>query len=597
MSTVTQVISGTQYEKLMEGVDGETRTIVENCLLFFANDADTSATEEKARSDKLRTAYNALVDFLVSNRLNELNANQTAFLCTGALADSIVVQSSSPRTLELFPSQLYSQLIDNFSKPSNPNAAFSVFSVMDKFTAIAKGELLALTIGDDRKKDLRNSPQDQKRMKDEWKRRMDQLKSEIAMSITQIDIYYPKMISGLNENSLKNAKVGLEMMKKVSAAWARGEAATPQEKALIKAFEGKIGDTAASMSRWMDEIYTYVGKILENSRMIDEKHQGVVKSINEIAKIDNASPVIADSRGPLFNADAISSIRTDIDTTNSVSVRVADASPMKVAYSASRILLNKQFDEDEDFKDRLCTRENILAGLNKVVKIHTNLFPKDFEGRFIVPHILIEPLRNFVDFFQDRFLMSFVSGETVRKGPVMTFNPVDVQVLRLCALYLTKDPIYDYRGDVKAGTFMGDYVGKIDKQTKVKWTGQEKKYTLAVTQSMQDTASREDAVTDYIDFIVAMANGIPTNPKVSKRKINILLKYVLFDRLEKNISGILRLVAQTDPAEAKDSIMFFAKDNIDAAKDMIRAAVKFDPQTSKIFSDNTDFAILRVFGR
>jgi len=37
---------------------------------------------------------------------------------------------------------------------------------------------------------------------------------------------------------------------------------------------------------------------------------------------------------------------------------------------------------------------------------------------------------------------------------------MEVQVLRLCALYLTKDPIYDYRGDVKTGTFMGDYMGK-----------------------------------------------------------------------------------------------------------------------------------------
>ncbi len=597
MSTATQVISGIQFEKVMEGVDAETRTIVENCLLFFADDTDTSTTAEKARSDKLRAAYNTLVDFLVSNRLNELNPQQTAFLCTGALADNIAVQSGTPRAVEMFPSELYKHLVDIFSKPASPDAPFCVFSAMDKYTAIAKGELLALTLGDDRKKDLRNSPQDQKRMKDEWKRRMDQLKSEISMSISQIDIYYPKMLNCLNDNSLKNAKVGLEMMKKVSAAWARGEAATPQEKALIKAFEVKIGDTAAAMSRWMEEIYGYVGKILDNSKLIDEKHQGVVKSINEIAKIDNASPVIADTGGLLFNSDAISSIRTDIDTTNSVSVRVADASPMKVSYSASRILVSKQFNEGEDFRDRLCTRENILAGLEKVVKIHTNLFPKDFEGRFIVPHILIEPLRNFADFFQDRFIMSFVSGETARKGAILTFTPVDVQVLRLCALFLTKDPIYDYRGDVKVGTFMGDYVGKIDKQTKVKWTGQEKKFTLAVTQSMQDTASREDAVTDYIDFIVAMANGSPTNPKVSKRKINILLKYVLMDKLEKNIAGILRLVAQTDPAEAKDSIMFFAKDNSDTAKDMIRAAVKSDPQTSKLFSDNTDFAIMRVFGR
>jgi len=53
---------------------------------------------------------------------------------------------------------------------------------------------------------------------------------------------------------------------------------------------------------------------------------------------------------------------------------------------------------------------------------------------------MVEPLRNFVDFYEDRFVMSFVSGETVRKGPFVTFNPLEVQMLRLCALYLTKDP-------------------------------------------------------------------------------------------------------------------------------------------------------------
>jgi len=45
-------------------------------------------------------------------------------------------------------------------------------------------------------------------------------------------------------------------------------------------------------------------------------------------------------------------------------------------------------------------------------------------------------------------------------------------------------------------------------------------------------------------------------------------------------------VAQTDPAEAKTAILSFAKDNIDVGKDLVRAAVKFDPMASKMFSDN-----------
>jgi hypothetical protein len=260
-------------------------------------------------------------------------------------------------------------------------------------------------------------------------------------------------------------------------------------------------------------------------------------------------------------------------------------------------MVSKQFTEGENFNDRLCSKENVAASFEKILKIHTNLFAKDHQGKYIIPTIVIEPLRNYVDFYDDRFIMGLISGETSRRGPFVTFSPVDIQVLKLCAQYLTKDNIYDYRGEVKVGTFMGDYVGKIEKNTKVKWTGADKKFTMAVTQSMADTASREDTVNDYVDFMFAIANGIAPNPKISKRKINIMLKYVHFDQVEKNIACILKLVAQTEPEEAKDSILSFSRNNIDKGKDLIGASLKVDPQTAKMFNENPEFAITRVFGR
>jgi hypothetical protein len=58
------------------------------------------------------------------------------------------------------------------------------------------------------------------------------------------------------------------------------------------------------------------------------------------------------------------------------------------------------------------------------------------------------------------------------------------------------------------------------------------------------------------------------------------------------------LVAQTEPGEAKDSILSFTKHNdVDAAKELIRASLKVDVQTAKMFNENPDFAITRVFGR
>ena len=735
MSTATQSVTGTHYEQLMKGVDSEVREKVEDFIRFFANDADTSAPAEKSRSDKLRNAYNALVDYMVANLLNNLNPEQSTFLCTGAIGDKITVQTEKEtKTIELLPAPLYESLLKSFSNRNPETIPAPAYCMVDKFMAIARNELVSFKMGKERERDLRAaSGSDNSYVKNEWKRKMNQLRNEIGVCVGQMDFNFTRFIGSFNEPSGKNAKTAMEILKKVATIWNRGDAATEQELAFLKAFEGKVGTAGGGMAKWLDEllaqmnimaehakqvdekyqvilkcqqemakaevmmktspvdgqkirdewkrkmnqvkgevvlsigqieanspkviaalnaaagqsakaaldvlrviaviwtkgdtlteqdkaalkvsepkigagvaeltkavtpIMPLMGKISENGKLVEEKYQSVVKCQQEIINADSgvASAAPASSSGPLFEKVVIEQIKADIETTNNVCVRAADTSPMRVPFSASRILLSKHFPDQGDPMDSLCTPPAVLAALDKILKIHTNLFNRDWEGKHIIPSIMIEPLRNFVDFFEDRFVMSFVSGETVRKGAFVTFNPLEVQVLRLCALYLTKDPIYDYRGEVRTGTFMGDYMGKIEKETKVKWTGQDKKFSLAATQSMQDEASRDDAIADYIDFINAIANNISPNPKLSKRRLAILLRYVLFDKVEKNIAAILKLVTQTDPGEAKTAIMSFAKDNIDLAKDLVRAAVKSDPMASKMFSDNADFAITRVFG-
>jgi hypothetical protein len=734
MSTATQSVTGTHYEQLMKGVDSEVRDKVEEFIRFFANDTDTSALAEKSRSDKLRNAYNALVDYIVSNLLNNLNPEQSTFLCTGAIGDKITVQTEKEtKVIELLPTPLYESLLKSFSGRNPETIPAPAYCVVDKFLAIARNELVSFKMGKERERDLRNaSGSDTSYVKNEWKRKMNQLRSEIGICIGQMDSNFSRFIGSFNEAAGKNAKSAMEILKKVAAIWGRGDAATEQELAFLKAFEGKTGLAGGGMAKWLDELQAQMAVISEHSRQVEEKYQVVLKCQQEMAKaevmmrtspvdgqkirnewkrkmdqvkgevvlsigqidanspkviaalngsagqsaknametfrtiaviwtrgdtlteqekaalrvsegkigssaaeltkvvtpimplmakisengkqveekyqsvakckqeIDNADSGLASvappSSGPLFEQVVIAQLRVDIETTNNVCVKPADTSPMRVPFSAARVLLNKQLPDQGDPMDSLCTPPAVLAALEKILKIHTNLFNRDWEGKHIIPPILIDPLRNFVDFFEDRFVMSFVSGETVRKGAFVTFNPMEVMVLRLCALYLTKDPIYDYRGEVRTGTFMGDYTGKIEKSTKVKWTGQDKKFSLAATQSMQDEASRDDAIADYIDFITSIANNIAPSPKLSKRRLAILLRYVLFDKVEKNIAAILKLVTQTDPGEAKIAILSFAKDNVDVAKDLVRAAVKSDPLASKMFSDNPDFAIMRVFG-
>jgi hypothetical protein len=200
------------------------------------------------------------------------------------------------------------------------------------------------------------------------------------VAVNQLDIFHPKFMAAINDNALKNVKMSLELMKKVSGAWNRGDAATPQEKAIIKAFEGKMGDAGAGMAKWADDVTTQLKALSENAQVVAEKWQGVVKAQAEIDKSDNAGGPVVAKTGPLFDGDAIMGIKKDVDTTISVSVRAAESSTLKVPFSASRIMVDKQFQEGENAVDRICTPQSVTAALQKITAIHTNVFPKDEQG-------------------------------------------------------------------------------------------------------------------------------------------------------------------------------------------------------------------------
>ncbi|MBI4983839.1 MAG: flagellar basal body rod protein FlgC [Rhodocyclales bacterium] len=48
---------------------------------------------------------------------------------------------------------------------------------------------------------------------------------------------------------------------------------------------------------------------------------------------------------------------------------------------------------------------------------------------------------------------------------------------------------HDYRGEVNAGTFIGDYSGRMEKKTSVKWAGDDKKFTMQSTSQVVDSAA------------------------------------------------------------------------------------------------------------
>jgi hypothetical protein len=136
MSTATRTVTGAHFEELMKGVDDDIRQIMEDNLVFFTNDSDTSAMAEKSRSDKLRAAYTKLADFITQKLLNDLNNQQKAFLCCGAIGDTVTVQAEGgPKVLNLLPKDFYESLLKTFSvlspegrltsSPPSPRASWS----------------------------------------------------------------------------------------------------------------------------------------------------------------------------------------------------------------------------------------------------------------------------------------------------------------------------------------------------------------------------------------------------------------------------------------------------------------------------------------
>jgi len=175
------------------------------------------------------------------------------------------------------------------------------------------------------------------------------------------------------------------------------------------------------------------GKALE-SRLADLR-----SSREELERLEAGAT--EDVEDAAYDVDTIAAIRKDADTIASFAVKAAESADNKNAWSGARILLKAHW---EGFgvpaQECLATVPAVVAALEKIGKIHVNVFPKDADGQFVIPPILIEPVRNFVEFFDDRIVLSVVSGEAPRKGPKVSLTPgIALTAARLSARHVVDD--------------------------------------------------------------------------------------------------------------------------------------------------------------
>lgn len=558
----------------MEGITPECRAIVEDGLRAYTKDTATNPSfTDKVKCEKLRKSFDSLTRNLVDRKLDSLNDAQMLFLCTGALADEVQVagKPGEPEiTAKLLNRDFYDSLMAEFTKVRDlPEEMDYILPTVDRARMIAMGDLFAL----DPQATGKRRPQapkkdgDTRAQKDAALGKKTLLVKELEESLPQIEKLFTKYLVG-NKMLAKDA---VESMRKFhSQVTGKDPALAPDA---LAALDKKLAGAGTSLAAFADENAQVLVQMKEMAVVMGPKVLELRKAVNDLAGLSSVVSEAVRKKFVSYDVDKISLIKRDLEYTAAFVGKTAESSPVRVATSGSRILLNSHLDQSGNaLKEQVCTVENVHAAFQRLLKIHPNLFPLSAAGTPIIPPVIIEPIRNVVEWMDDRFLIALVSGDQAKKGPNFSLSPVEMQVVKAAGNYLSKDSLFNFRGEQNVGTFMGDYSGKIEKQAKVVFAGADKKMTMVASSNVLDSAGRDQAVADYVEFIFNMKNGLSPNQKMSKRRVAVLLRYMIFENLQTTVILLLRYAGLAEIAECRETILKHTQNKYDEAKKLVENA-------------------------
>jgi hypothetical protein len=581
------------FDKVMDGMTPEVRTIVEDSLKIFGKDPVTNpAFTDKVKSDRLRKAFDAITRGLLE-RIESLNDQQMLFLCTGALADQVDVGEGS---VTLLDRKVYDALMEAYRDVSSklPEDADYVYTAWDRARMIAADELYGLDpqqAGKRRpKKEAGDASSDPKLARETAIGRRNACVKDLDTALPVVQ----KLFEASETVDSAAAKTALDTMKSfVDQASGRVPEATGSAKMNL---DREVLNAGPTLKTYSENAAANLLKI----RQLADKYTPVLAELRKtLREIEALNAVKTDSmrkRFVTFDIDRVAKIKTDFGYTGGFVAATAENAANRVSTSSSRVLLNSHLNlEGDPVRNQICTPENVYAAMQKILKVHTNAFPKSPSGAYQVPPIIIEPVRNVVDWLEDRFLVSVTSGEIMRKGPNFSLNPLEAQIMKAIGMYLSKDSIYNFRGEQNAGTFMGEYSGKVEKSAKVVFAGADKKMTMVASAKQVDAAGREQAVADYMEFVFNVMNGLMPNVKMSKRRIAILLRYVIVKDLQFTVILMLRYSAMTELGEVRDSLLKHVQNNYVEAKKLVEDSWK-DEQVPRILGPKPTQFMQKMFG-
>ena len=557
----------------LEGVPEDIALMVIEALALLSGEqalvSELGSISYQERMFRVREAYRALLFYLIDHYIGAMNPAQRLFVNTGAIADRVVFEDEQGKRyeVELLAPHIYETLIADvlsIDESLLPRWTRNIYRPEDQFNAIALGVLEPEGLD---KKNL---------AKFRATRSLEQQNMSREQATTLNNTYYAL---------LQQSQDLFSHLDNLFDSYARHLHQLPEvQKTLLRvqrynhmiAVRDPQPEERDEMSRILNdpthqrmgqdiEIYAQQGlnilqQIQEHSQNIDIKNQKL-KEISAKLIHSGAQDVgsVRHRQDIIFDEETRRLIKRHVQTTGTFAVSAVQSLPQKMDEDTTQILLNAHFRQSESsVSDTLATLSGLQASFEKVMSIHTNLFPRDAADEPILPPVLIEPIRRYLEWTGERFIVGLVTAETPRSGQAYHFSSLDMAVLKLCGMYAFKDKIFDYRGNRLEGNLMADYSARLSSKTTVKWVGEEKKYKLVTVMQEIDSASRSEAVEDYLEFIFHAANGFPAPLHLSKRKMAVMLRYIqIFDPVY-TAALVLRYVADQEPEEARNVLVYRA---------------------------------------
>lgn len=299
--------------------------------------------------------------------------------------------------------------------------------------------------------------------------------------------------------------------------------------------------------------------------------------------------------GPL-PPKALSAVLKDLKATAALSEKSLQHS-RRTGQRAGRILLREYFGKDGPGRGSFATAEAVGAALAKLAGLHRNLFPAGADGVFVIPPIVIEPGADLGLWLDDRFLLSYAHTQPAMAGAKLSLSPLEQSMALMFGSFLARGDIFNYRNERVRDNFIGEYAGEIEQKAVAKFVGAEKRLTFGTASTEKDSASREDAARDYLDFLFHLYNELPLPKRISPRRAGVLLKYVELDSPARRVRLALRLLARSEPDLCREVLSAAGANQPARLLEITTEALAADAQLAAKYREGALQALREVLGR